>query len=73
MKDNDMRSILIGQGVRKLKLFGFRNVTKENIMNDEVYRLYFERILNSNLGVRAADDETITELIAEIKKDTDPN
>lgn len=67
MKNDDIRSKLIEQGVKRLKLFGFTNVTVENIMEDEVYRLYFERILNSNLGNQPAIDEKILELIAQIK------
>ena len=66
-QNNDIKSELIEQGVKKLKLFGFTNVTEENIMQDEVYRLYFERILNSNLGDRPDIDEEIIELIAQLK------
>jgi hypothetical protein len=68
MKDNDIKAKLIEQGVKRLKLFGFTNVTEENIMKDEVYRFYFEGILNSNLGNRPDVDEKIIELITQIKK-----
>lgn len=68
MKQSDeIKDSLIGIGVKKLKLFGFINVTTENIMSDEVYSLYFKRILQSMLGKRQADDATINELISLLK------
>lgn len=63
-----MNAKLIKHGVKKLKLFGFTNVTEQNILEDEVYRLYFERILSSNLGNDAGVDEKITEMISRLKK-----
>lgn len=68
MKQNtDIKHKLVRHGVKKLKVFGFSNVTEENIMTDEVYRLYFERILRSNLGNRPDLDEQINELLAQLK------
>lgn len=64
---DDIRTELIRRGVKKLRLFGFKNVTNENIMEDEVYRLYFGMILNSSLGNRPDEDEKIMELIVELK------
>ncbi len=64
----DIKTKLIKHGVKKLKLFGFTNVTEQNILEDEVYRLYFERILSSNLGNDADVDEKITEMIDQLKK-----
>lgn len=65
-KNKDPLHELIRNGVKKLRLFGFTNVTEENIMTDEVYRLYFERILRSGFGNQATPDE-IAELIARLK------
>lgn len=67
----DLKHKLIKHGVKKLKVFGFSNVTEENLMTDEVYRLYFERILLSNLGTRAELDEKINELLNQMKSKTD--
>ena len=59
-KEDDIRNEWIKNGVKKLRLFGFTNVTEENIMTDEVYRLYFERMLRSNH--EAGMDEKINKL-----------
>lgn len=67
--NSNIKHKLIKHGVKKLKVFGFSNVTEENIMIDEVYRLYFERILRSNLGNHATLDEKITELLKELKNE----
>lgn len=67
-KDHDVKSKLVSQGVRKLKLLGFINVDEQNIVEDDVYRFYFIRILNSNLGENTEMDLAICELIAELKK-----
>jgi len=36
---------LITIGVNKLKKFGYTNVNEQNILSDEVYKLFFERVL----------------------------
>lgn len=64
-KDDDIKKEWIKNGVKKLRLFGFTNVTEENILTDEVYRLYFERILRSN--PEAGMDEKINKLFDGLK------
>ncbi len=41
--------ILLDAGVQKLKNFGFINVSRENILQDEVYIFYLKRFLHSEL------------------------
>ena len=43
-----IKSKLLQQGVKKLKQFGFTNVTKKNILTDDIYRLYFTKMLHLN-------------------------
>lgn len=49
---------LILQGVEKLKIMGFTNVTTDNILTDEIYHLYFLSFLN-NISNPKNDDEII--------------
>ena len=49
---------LILQGVEKLKIMGFTNVTTDNILTDEIYHLYFLSFLN-NISNPINDDEII--------------
>jgi len=55
---------LILQGVEKLKIMGFTNVTIHNIMTDEIYYLYFLSFLN-NISNPMNNDEIIA--IKELK------
>ena len=57
-----LRSKLIKQGVKKLKLFGFVNVNERNILIDEVYSLYFLEILNKMLDKNPETDMAINQL-----------
>ncbi|MGM0407598.1 MAG: hypothetical protein ACQEWD_08255 [Bacteroidota bacterium] len=41
------KEFLILQGVEKLKIMGFNNVTVNNILTDEIYHLYFLSFLNN--------------------------
>jgi hypothetical protein len=58
---------LIKQAVKKLKRFGFTNVTEENITIDDVYKLYFRKILLLNLGENKETDKVIHEMLDNIK------
>lgn len=58
IKDN-----LIKQAVIRLRNFGFIHVTEENITTDEVYSLYFFKILNDMLGEHAETDIVIRQLL----------
>lgn len=64
---------LIKQAVKKLKMFGFTNVTKDNITTDDVYKLYFRKILLLNLGQNNDTDKVIHELLEKVKGLTESN
>ena len=53
---------LLTLGVEKLKNFGFVNVSKANVLNDEVYRYYLKKFLSTMLGQSDATDAHINEL-----------
>ncbi|WP_409415709.1 hypothetical protein [Flavobacterium sp. PS2] len=52
------KEALLLKGVLKLKIIGLRKVTTENILSNELYRLYFIRFL---------DDKTIFRNDSEIQ------
>lgn len=58
------KEALLVQGVEKLKIIGFANVTKHNILTDEVYQLYFLSFLQ-NISKYKNNDEII--VIKELK------
>lgn len=60
---HNFKETLIKQGVSKLKKFGFVNVNKTNIVTDEVYTLYFSKILHEMLGVHSEADIAINKLL----------
>lgn len=61
--EHNLKEILIKQGVSKLKKFGFINVSKTNIVTDEVYTLYFSKILQEMLGINLEADMVINQLL----------
>ena len=60
--ENILKENLIKQGVEKLKKFGFVNVNKNNIINDEVYSLYFSKMLQGMIGRYWELDDAIRQL-----------
>ncbi|MES2139503.1 MAG: hypothetical protein V4511_07320 [Bacteroidota bacterium] len=64
--EHNFKEILIKQGVSKLKKFGFVNVNKTNILTDEVYALYFSKILQEMHGVNSEADTMINQLLESI-------
>jgi hypothetical protein len=58
------KEALLIQGVEKLKIIGFTNVTIQNLLTDEIYILYFLSFLK-NLCNPRNDDEIIA--IKELK------
>lgn len=54
---------LIKQMVNRLRRFGFVHVNEDNIITDEVYSLYFSKILNEKLGEGAESDMVIKQLL----------
>ncbi|MEQ8471528.1 MAG: hypothetical protein RIC35_10095 [Marinoscillum sp.] len=57
---------LIKLGVRKLRKFGYTHVNKQNILTDEVYRIFFERILKERLEKNKKEREDISHLLEKI-------
>ncbi len=64
---DSIRNKLIKQAVKKLKRFGFVNVSPANIMLDDVYKFYFDKIIRANLGQNKETDNEIHELLEKIK------
>ena len=62
----NLRKQIISDSVKRLNLLGFKNVNALNIFEDDVYRVYFLRILLGNLGGDANHDLMIKEIILEI-------
>ncbi len=60
-KDN-----LINVGIEKLKNLGFINVTKSNILQDEVYVYHFKIFMNSLKGQNEDMDMAIKELVSKM-------
>ncbi|MCK0156531.1 hypothetical protein MWU65_05030 [Cellulophaga sp. F20128] len=50
------KELLLVQGVKKLQIIGFTNVTMHNILTDETYRIYFLSFLK-NRSISKTDDE----------------
>ena len=43
--EKDIRDKIIKRGVSNLKEFGYEHCTEENILTDEVYKLFFKKQL----------------------------
>jgi hypothetical protein len=63
-----IKNKLIKQAVKKLRRFGFVNVAEENIATDDVYKLYFSKILLLRLGQNKETDKAVHELLGKTKK-----
>lgn len=59
------KEALLLKGVLKLKIIGLRKVTTENILSNELYRLYFIRFLDDKTIFR---NESEIQTINELKK-----
>jgi hypothetical protein len=55
-------SELIEEGVIRLKKFGFINVTRENVLSDEVYCFFLSRFVSSLKGKCQETDDQINRL-----------
>lgn len=65
-KEN-IRSQIIKNAVINMHEFGYEYANEENIINDEVYSIFFKSMLQNNLGKASKRiDEVIVELIGEI-------
>lgn len=59
---------LIDIGIEKLKNFGFINVNKNNVFDDEVYKYHFKKFISIMLGQNENLDIAIKELFSSIDK-----
>ena len=62
------KDTLLDNGIAKLRNFGFLNVNKENVLEDEVYTYYLKRFLTLMLGQSDELDGAIRELFISIDK-----
>ena len=62
----NFKKIIIEQAVDKIKKLGFVNVSPENIMKDDVYRHFFERILKEEEWKNAERYAALEQLLKEI-------
>lgn len=58
-----MKDKVIKQIVSRLRKFGFINVNENNISTDEVYSVYYSKILNEQLGRDSEMDLVINQLL----------
>jgi hypothetical protein len=58
-----MKNKVIKQVVSRLRKFGFINVNEGNISTDEVYSMYYSKILNEQLGGDPEMDLIINQLL----------
>jgi hypothetical protein len=59
---------LLDVGVERLRHFGFVNVNRRNVLEDEVYAYHLKRYLSLLLGKNNDQDSIIKELITLIDK-----
>ncbi|WOK09161.1 hypothetical protein RT717_10990 [Imperialibacter roseus] len=57
---------LVTLGVKKLRKFGYTHVNEQNILTDEVYRVFFEKILKERLEKNKEEQEDISHLLEKI-------
>lgn len=57
---------LITLGVKKIKKFGYIHVNEQNILSDEVYKVFFERILHERLKMNREEKQDIFRLLEKI-------
>jgi len=66
MTDTEIKNHLIKNGVKNLKEFGYPEVSEDNLMTDEVYKLAFKAMLENNKGFGQRLDAIIDEMISEV-------
>ncbi len=62
----NIESALITAGVKNLKEFGYPSVTNENILTDQVYKMFFESMLKDNKGQDTQVDKVINGLLSKL-------
>ena len=63
-----IRKSLIQSGVNNLKEFGYEHVTTDNILTDTVYKMFFKKMLQDNLGQLESVDEVINHMMEQVYK-----
>lgn len=66
-EENKIEKSLKKIGVVKLKRYGFIHINKDNIINEEVYRYFFEKILKEEEFKNKGYDNVINKLLQEIE------
>jgi hypothetical protein len=66
MTNEQLKEQLLKICVNCLKDFGYPKVTTENILTDEVYKMFFKSMLEDKLGNGKQVDEVINQLLSEI-------
>ena len=64
----NLRDALIEHGVKSLKEYGYSNASKNNILDNTLYRMFFLEVLQTNKGQTGLADLVISELESEIEK-----
>lgn len=64
MSVTHIRDVLIAQGVKNMKEFGYPHVNAINIISDPVYKMFFKSMLKENLGL--GHDIEINKLLLEL-------
>lgn len=67
MTKEKIREHLLKAAVLRMIDFGYPSATRENILTDEVYSMFFERMLVDNMNQSDKLDIIITEMLDEIK------
>lgn len=65
---NYSKDKLLEIGIEKLKNYGFINVNKNNVFEDEVYKYHFKKFISFLLGQNDDLDAAIKELFSSIDK-----
>ena len=66
-KDDMYRDKILEAGVRNLKQYGYPEVTKENILTDQIYSAFFKSMLEDSDNMGKGMDGVIAKLLKEIK------
>lgn len=68
--EQDIRTRILKRAVLNLKEFGYENCNEDNILTDEVYKIFFKKQLENVQGEsKNADvEKVITDLIADTLK-----
>lgn len=63
---DNIRAALIRDGVAKVRDLGFQYVNENNIFFDEVYSMYFQKMLDQKMGINTHLDTVIKYTLNEI-------